>query len=215
MSYSRAAFACSLLVSSLVCGGCASFVETLFDSRNGPTPLQTGDKRAYSSFGLQPDVYTTVAKVRDAGAVTHLASRAVRLPKRPVGAVTAYEYQLPQSCGSHRFRVYEFEQTQILEYLYDRPDGGQDQIRDYVEGPSAFIKPGLWTSFDHTRSGMSQMRTDVVRTRSNLVPSVYSRGLVSGLAEMTKHDLDVAYRRALIFAEYCDSSGSTELVAAN
>ena len=209
---SSTTLACLALISTTLCTGCASFVDSVFRSQSQPISSNDPSAHPYGEFGRQPNVLSTLRTVKAAGSVRVLGSHAVHLPIKPLSAVTVFDYQLPEACGGHSFRVYEFEQTQILEYVYVRENGQQESIRDYITGPSPFVKPGLWTSYDHTARGIGEMRTEFVGTNARRAPSVYSRGLVTGLEGVAQRELDVAYRRALVFAESCNAAPESEFV---
>jgi len=118
--------------------------------------------------------------------------------------MTQFDYELPAECGGLTFRVYESGNTQILEYPYVEPDGSELEIRDYVSGTNPFIGPGLWTALDHTADSVSFMMTDFAETKNELIPEVYSKGLITGLPEALQRELGVVYRDAVHAAVLCD-----------
>ena len=195
MSYSKFSRPGAAVAISVLLGGCAFFQ---------PPPDAADEARIRSE--VEADVESTVSAVKSGGSLQLLGSRAVRLPLNPLQSISSYEYQYPETCGSHFFRVLEAGETQILEYSHLREgDGMVFVIRDYVSGPSPFIEPGLWTSYDHTSMDIPGMMVRLVESSRGITPRVYSRGLVTGLAVMTQDELDYAYRTALRAARECAS----------
>ncbi|HET8699579.1 MAG TPA: hypothetical protein VFO94_18990, partial [Gammaproteobacteria bacterium] len=135
-------------------------------------------------YGGEADVLATVAAVKRAGRAENISNRAVRLPVQEFYPMTRFEYEFPANCGRYAFRVYESGATRILEYTLVEPNGTELSIRDYVAGTNPFIKPGVWTALDHTADSVSFMMTDFAETKSQIIPEVYSKGLVTGLPEM-------------------------------
>jgi hypothetical protein len=155
---------------------------------------------------LESEVLATVQTVKGSGARSVLGSRAVRLPTREHYEIAVFDYELPAACGGYRFRVYETGSTQILEYAYDQGGGTEPYlVRDYVAGSSPFIRPGLWSSYDHTADGVSHMMTLFTETNNPLMPRAYSRGFGTDLGEATQRELDSAYREAVKAASHCTS----------
>ena len=164
-------------------------------------------------YGGESDVLATIAAVKQTGHAQSISNRAVRLPVQEFYPMTRFEYALPAACGNYTFRVYESGATQILEYAMVDAAGAELSIRDYVAGTNPFIKPGLWTALDHTADSVSFMMTDFAETKSQIIPEVYSKGLVTGLPVSLQRELGVAYRRAVHAAALCDQR-SAQLVAA-
>jgi hypothetical protein len=152
---------------------------------------------------IEADVLATIRAVKGVGSRRIVGSRAVRLPTREHYEIAVFDYAFPEACGGYRFRVYETGTTQILEYTYDQGSTGRFLVRDYVAGSSPFIRPGLWSSYDHTADSVSNMMTLFVETDNPLMPAVYSRGVVTDLATMTQRELDSAYREAIKAATHC------------
>lgn len=187
-SISKAAFA---MAAALLIGGCATYAD---------------ERRAADENTrlLEAEIVDTMSTVKASGTHQVVRSNAIRLPMQTLHPITIYAYQYPASCGSHFFRVLESGETEILEYSHLRPeDGTVFVIRDYVRGPSPFIEPGLWTSYDHTAMDIPDMMARLAKTSSAVTPHTYSQGLVTGLATMTQQELDVAYRSALKTASEC------------
>ena len=184
-----------VVLGALSCFGCASALRVVSDEGEAG-----GDGALY---GLEEEVLGTVAAVRGAGVMRLMSSRAVRLPIRTLEPITAFDYRFPQRCGGHAFRVIEAGETEILELRHERADGAEIRIRDYVAGASPFIQPGLWNSFDHTADDIGMMASQFVETTAPLFPAVYSRGLMTGLAEADRLELGSAYRDALRLAAGC------------
>jgi hypothetical protein len=152
---------------------------------------------------LESEVLAAVQAVKGSGLRRVLGSRSVRLPTREHYDITVFDYALPEACGGYRFRVYETGTTQILEYAYDQGRAEPWFVRDYIAGPSPFIRPGLWSSYDHTADGVSSMMMLFTETNNPLMPKAYSRGFGTDLAEMTQRELDSAYREAVRAASHC------------
>lgn len=155
------------------------------------------------AFGAAADVLDTVAAVKSAGAVRAMSSRAIRLPARALEPLTTFEYRYAARCGGHAFRVIESGDTQILEYRHSLADGTEVHIRDYVAGPQPFIAPGVWGAFDHTADGVGEMSSEFVEMSTTLLPTVYSKGLVTTLAGPLREQLGAAYRAALVEVRSC------------
>ena len=183
----------------LLCSACAS-VDSL-------------DAGADTRYGDQLAVKTAVGTIKSHGTHDRLSSRAIRLPERPVGEISVFDYQFPTSCGAHEFRVYEALNTQILEYQYVGQDGNSHMIRDYLSGPSPFAEPGLWSAYDHTAGSVSMMKSNVENRGDRMFVGAYSQGLVTDLPDAEQRMLGVAYRQALDEANGC--SDTTTLVSAS
>jgi len=191
-----------LLLVAASSSGCAALNDT--GTRN-PEEAGSATRNAAPAgdSGVELEVLATVQAVKRTGSRRILGSRAVRLPTRELYEIAVFDYAFPQACGGYRFRVYESGETQILEYAYEQGSAGEYLIRDYVAGSSPFIKPGLWSSYDHTADSVTHMMTLFGETNNPLMPSVYSRGVITGLAEMTQRQLDSAYREAVKAATQC------------
>jgi hypothetical protein len=188
-----------LLVASCL-GGCAAQLQDGTEGRAAEStarnfvPANTTD--------VESEVLATIQTVKGVGSRRVLGSRSVRLPTREHYEIAVFDYELPAACGGYRFRVYETGNTQILEYAYDGSTGPY-LVRDYVAGSSPFIRPGLWSSYDHTAESVSNMMVLFTETHSRLMPPAYSRGFGTDLAEMTQQELDSAYREAVKAATHC------------
>jgi len=202
----RRAVTCFLLGTSVLCGGCASLMEdfaAFWDPAGAPESSII--RQTAAIYGVEDDVRETVDIIKTVGDVSHISSRAVRLPSNPLHTITAFDYAFPVHCGGHHFRVYEADGTQILEYAYAPSDGKGYVIRDYVSGPSPFIQAGLWTAYDHTGDGVSHMSLKFARRGSGILTGTYSQGPVTGLDPSARHVLGTAYDRALRDSHACRS----------
>ena len=197
----------------LVCSGCASFWERLTAS-DTMVPFrdyaQAEEVTATASmwerpgvYGGESDVRGTVDIVKAAGEVSQLGSHAIRLPSNPLQTITAFDYEFPDVCGGHHFRVYEADGTQILEYDYVPTGGRPYVIRDYISGPHPFIRAGLWTAYDHTGDSVSEMRVQFAKRGSGILTGTYSQGPVTGLDASSRRALGTAYDRALRESHAC------------
>jgi len=184
------------VVAGALASGCSAITERL-----GARELRNADTSG--QYGLMAEISSTVASVKAKGATRLMGSHAVRLPSPLLDPISSYEYQYPMACGAYVFRVLESSDTQILEYSHLRQDGTVFVIRDYLAGPSPFIAPGLWTSYDHTSQDIPEMMARYIETASRLTPRIYSAGPVTGLATMTQQELGLAYREALDGASRC------------
>jgi hypothetical protein len=195
------------LLAAPLLGGCAAL-------QDAPTEvLPAAAPTSASEAEIESEVLATIQTVKGVGSRRVLGSRSVRLPTREHYEITVFDYELPATCGGYRFRVYETGNTQILEYTYEQGSSGPYLVRDYVAGPSRFIRPGLWSSYDHTADGVSNMMTLFTETNSPLMPSAYSRGFGTDLAERTQRELDSAYREAVKAASHCTAALSAGPVA--
>lgn len=200
----RLTVTCFLLGACLLFAGCATLLEgfaSLF-TRNGP-PESTAGQQTGAVYGVEDDVRGTVDIVKTAGVVSRISSHAIRLPSNPLRTITAFDYEFPASCGGHHFRVYEANGTQILEYAYAPLNGKGHVIRDYISGPSPFIKAGLWTAYDHTGDSISDMNHNFARRGSGILVGTYSQGPVTGLDFSARRSLGILYDRALRDAHNC------------
>ena len=179
-----------LAASVLACTACVSTGSSVSDtSANATTsPGQFGDE-----FVVQ----ATIGTIKSQGSQDRLSSRAIRLPERPLDEIAVFDYQFPQSCGGHEFRVLEASETQILEFQYAANDGHTYMIRDYVSGPSPFVKAGLWGAYDHTAGSISKMTTQFEQRGGGMFNGVYSQGLVTSLPAVEQRALGSAYQQAL------------------
>jgi hypothetical protein len=154
-------------------------------------------------FGNDIAITQTVDTVITQGSQNRVSSRAIRLPERPLGEIAVFGYQFPLSCGGHEFRVYEAQDMQILEYQYDSNDGGTQMIRDYITGPSPFVRAGLWSAYDHTADSISTMTSQFEQRGAGMFNGVYSRGLVTNLPNVERRALGSAYQQALSDVHGC------------
>lgn len=148
-------------------------------------------------FGDDFVVQATIVTIKSQGRQDRLSSRAIRLPERPLDEIFVFDYQFPQSCGGHDFRVLETGETQILEYEYAASNGDTYMIRDYVSGRNPFVQAGLWSAYDHTANSLSTMTSQIEQRGDGIINSVYSRGLVTGLPVEEQRALGSAYQEAL------------------
>jgi len=202
----RPAVTCFVLGTSVLCGGCASLMEdfaAFWDPAGAPD--SSISQQTAAIYGVEEDVRGTVDIVKTIGDVSYISSRAIRLPRNPLSTITAFDYQFPENCGGHHFRVYEADGTQILEYAYAPQDGQEHIIRDYVSGPNPFIQAGLWTAYDHTGDRVSDMNLKFARRGSGILTGTYSQGPVTGLDPSAKRVLGAAYDRALRDSDGCRS----------
>lgn len=178
---------------------------TIFRSPVETMEVTTSEWAPPGTYGGEADVRGTVDIVKTAGSVSKIGSHAIRLPRSPMRSITAFDYEFPDTCGGHRFRVYEAGDTQILEYAYEPSKGDARVIRDYVTGPSPFIEAGLWNAYDHTGDSISTMSLQFARRGSRLLKGTYSQGPVTGLDASTRRVLGAAYDRALRDSRACRS----------
>lgn len=195
-----------LLATTVACTACGS-TGSLGTSTPGHVSTTSAQASSLSTqYGASDIVQATISTVKLQGHEDHMSSRAIRLPERPFGEIAVYGYQFPPNCGAHEFRVLEAEGTQILEYRFAAADGEMQAIRDYVKGPSPFVGPGLWSAYDHTENGIATMKSEVEQRGDRLLKGVYSRGLVTGLADIEQRALGSAYQRALGDAYACQEA---------
>lgn len=190
----------SVLIAALfACTACGS-VATV--------EVETGD-----SYGDGSTVLAVVGAVKSQGVRHYISSRAIRLPEQPMGEIAVFDYQFPANCGAHVFRVYETQDAQILEYDYAGRDGRSHVIRDYVASPSPFVRPGLWSAFDHTAGNISTMTSQVGQRGDRMFHGAYSQGLVTNLPESEQRALGTAYEQALGAITTCDGSQSVAIAS--
>jgi hypothetical protein len=189
-----------LLVASCL-SGCAAQPQGGTEGRAAESTAR--NSVAANATDVESEVLATIQTVKGVGSRRVLGSRSVRLPTREHYEIAVFDYELPAACGGYRFRVYETGNTQILEYAYDQGSSGPYLVRDYVAGSSPFIRPGLWSSYDHTAESVSNMMVLFTETHNRLMPPAYSRGFGTDLAEMTQRELDSAYREAVKAATHC------------
>ena len=197
--------AAAFLGASLVCAGCASVWEdyTVFRSPVDTLEVTSSKWAPPGSFGGEEDVRGTIDIVKTGGSVSKIGSHAIRLPSNPMRPITAFDYEFPDTCGGHRFRVYEAGDVRILEYAYTAASGKSHIIRDYVDGPGPFIQAGLWNAYDHTGDSVSTMSLQYAKRGSRLLKGTYSQGPVTGLDASTRRVLGAAYDRALRDSQAC------------
>jgi len=189
---------------SLQLAGCASLANGLaaFFAKIAAPGTEVS---AVAGYGAESDVQGTIDIVKSAGDVSVVSSRAIRLPKNPLHAITTFAYEFPGDCGGHRFRVYEADGTQILEYAYAAGDGGAYLIRDYISGPSPFIQAGLWSAYDHTEDSVANMSLHFETRIDGFLAGTYSKGPVTGLNTPEKQAFGRAYEQALRDTHICRS----------
>lgn len=204
MKKMRLTVTCLLLGACLLSAGCASLLDG-FASLFRATPDSIVAQQTGEVYGVENDVRETVDIVKTAGIVSRISSHAIRLPSNPLRTITSFDYEFPDTCGGHHFRVYEANGTQILEYAYAPLHGKGHIIRDYISGPSPFIKAGLWTAYDHTGDSVADMNLSFARRGSGILVGTYSQGPVTGLDPSARRVLGTAYDRALRDSHGCRS----------
>ena len=193
------------LGASVLFGGCASLWDD-YSTFRVPVEMTEVTSSVWvppGVYGGEADVRGTVDIVKTVGDVSEIGSHAIRLPSNPLRTITAFDYEFPDICGGHHFRVYEANGTQILEYAYAPPDGKGHVIRDYVTGPNPFIGAGLWTAYDHTGDSVSDMDLTFSSRGSGIFTGTYSQGPVTGLDRSARRVLGRAYDRALRDSQAC------------
>jgi hypothetical protein len=186
-----------LTVTVAACSACVSTGGSAVGMAGGVTSSPTPTSGSAGLYGDEFSVQATIGAIKLRGNQDRMSSRAIRLPERPLGEIAVFGYQFPLSCGGHEFRVYETQDTQILEYQFDSNDGGSQMIRDYISGPSPFVKPGLWSAYDHTADSISTMTSQFEQRTGKSMHGVYSQGLVTGLPAVEQRELGNAYQQAL------------------
>jgi len=184
--------------------GCTMLTELLGSRSDRAGASESANSEIKSElYGADSDVRATVNAVKSVGDISVISSRALRLPVFPLSAITKFDYQFPNRCGGHHFRVYETNGTQILEFEYAPAHGERFVIRDYLSGPNSFVQPGLWSAYDHTAGSVSEMDMIFASRGSGILIGTYSQGPVTGLDPTDKHTLGVAYDRALRDSRAC------------
>lgn len=194
-----------ILASGLI--ACSACVST-GSSTNGVTTYALNDEPSIASnqFGNKSAVQATIGAIKSEGSQDRVSSRAIRLPERPLGEIAVYDYQFPQSCGGHGFRVLEANEMLILEYEYAAHDGVAYKIRDYVAGPTPFVQAGLWGPYDHTADSISTMTSHFEKSGDRMFSGVYSQGLVTGLPVSEQQALGAAYQQAVSDVYSCGNN---------
>ena len=192
-----------VLISTITCGACApmgGFGYSLAGSESmsfTSTSVQSVDQ-----YGNTDAIKRAIGVVKTHGTESHVSSRAIRLPESPLGEVTVFSLELPSNCGGHAFRVIEADGVRILEFEYRQGAGDTYQIRDYVTGPSPFVRPGLWTAYDHTADSISSMKSQFSNIGGRHA-SMYSQGLVTSLPAPERQILGKAYQSAISDVRSC------------
>jgi len=203
VSQARLLFVSLLMSMAVSLGGCTMLTE-LFGSRSDRGASESAASEIKSEFyGADSDVRATADAVKSVGDISVISSRALRLPMFPLDAITTFDYRFPSHCGGHHFRVYETDGTQILEFEYASAKGERFVIRDHLSGPNPFARPGLWSAYDHTADGVSEMTIKYQNRGSGILVGTYSRGPVTGLDATSKHELGIAYDRAIRDSHDC------------
>lgn len=187
----------ALAVTMVACTACVSTGDSTAGITGGVTSSPTRSGGSAGLYGDEYAVQATIGTIKLQGNQDRMSSRAIRLPERPLGEIAVFGYQFPLSCGGHEFRVYETQDTQILEYQYDSNVGGTQMIRDYISSPSPFVKPGLWSAYDHTAGSISTMTSQFEQQTGKSMKGVYSQGLVTNLPDAEQRALGSAYQQAL------------------
>lgn len=192
-----------VLVSAISCAACVpmgGFGSSLAGSES--MSFTSGSGQSVDQYGNGEAIEQAIGVVKAHGTEIHVSSRAIRLPEKPLGEVTVFSLELPSNCGGHAFRVIEADGIRILEFEYRRGAGDTHRIRDYVTGPSPFVRPGLWTAYDHTADGISSMKSQFSNTGGRH-GNMYSRGLVTGLPATERQILGRAYQSAISDVRSC------------
>ncbi len=189
-----------LVATTVVCAGCETMGNLGFGANSGDTKSTETNADLGDLSGLYGDEYAvrvTIGTIKTQGSLNRLGSHAIRLPEQPLSEISVFNYQFPSSCGGHEFRVYEADSLQILEYEYAPVAGRSYVIRDYVSASNPFVKPGLWTAYDHTADSIATMSSQFEKRGYGMFNGVYSQGLVTNLPAEDQLELGNAYRRAL------------------
>lgn len=205
MNKSTVAATICLICATLLCGGCSLFDGFANWGKRSSAPQNSTETPSATPYGVETAVRQTLDVVKTAGHKRVIGSRAIRLPSHPLNEITAFEYEFPGTCGGHQFRVYETDETQILEYRYTPAGGSRYVIRDYITGPNPFIQAGLWSAYDHTADGVGDMTLQFEKRGSGILTGTYSQGPVTGLDASEKRTLGRAYDRALRDTYACRS----------
>jgi len=199
-----------LAASMLACSACVSTGSSVFGTGVHSSATAGNTTIASGQFGDEIAIQATIGRIKSNGDQNRLSSRAIRLPERHLGEIAVFDYQFPQRCGGHEFRVLEASETQILEYQFAANDGDTYMIRDYVSGPSPFVKAGLWSANDHTADSISTMTSQVAQSGDRMFSGAYSQGLVTGLPVAEQRALGAAYHQAV--SDVYDCQGTRTLV---
>jgi hypothetical protein len=192
--------ALAAIATSAACAACAPMDTTVSGSASSGNRLMSpsyASGNPTDQFGNDFAITQTIDTVINQGSRNRVSSRAIRLPERPLGEIAVFGYQFPFTCGGHEFRVYETSDSQILEYQYDSNSGERQVIRDYISGPSPFVRPGLWSAYDHTADSISTMTSQYEMRGAGMFNGVYSQGLVTNLPDVEQRALGSAYQQAL------------------
>ena len=189
-----------VLFIAITCAACAPMGSSGYSSSlDGTKPMSlTSDTiQSVDQYGNDYAIEQTIRTVISNGSEDRLSSRAIRLPEQPLSEIAVFGYRFPSVCGGHKFRVYEAQGLQILEYSYASQDGDEHMIRDYISGPSPFVQAGLWTAYDHTADSISTMTTQFEKRGDGMFNGVYSQGLVTSLPAVEQRALGNAYQQAI------------------
>lgn len=195
-----------VLFIAITCAACAPMGGSGYSfSLDGTKPMSlTSDAdQSVDQYGNDYAIEQTIRTVISNGSKDRLSSRAIRLPEQPLSEIAVFGYRFPSICGGHKFRVYEAQGMQILEYSYASQDGDERMIRDYISGPSPFVQAGLWTAYDHTADRVSSMNMQFAIRGKGLLAGTYSQGPMTDLDPSAKRVLGAAYDRALRDSKAC------------
>jgi len=188
----------ALILIACCLGGCSGFLQNISPFGSNP-----GKPAAGTPESTNEQVRHVVDQVKTAGERNELSSVAVDLPRQPLEAIIRYDLTYPESCGGHRFRLYESDGIQVLEYVYTSLDNREFEIRDYIQGPGPFVEAGLWSAYDHTADTIDDMNLQYEQRGTGAIIGTYSRGAVSSLPDEQKRILAMAYENALADVETC------------
>ncbi len=192
-----------VLVSTITCAACVPMGGSGYSLAGSESmSFTSGTGQTIDQYGSGDAIERAISVVKTHGTESHLSSRAIRLPENPLGEVTVFSLELPSNCGGHAFRVIEADGVRILEFEYRQGAGDTRQIRDYVAGPSPFVRPGLWTAYDHTADSISSMKTQFSNPGGRH-GNMYSQGLVTSLPATERQILGKAYQSAISDVRSC------------
>ena len=192
-----------VLVSTITCAACVpmgGFGSSLAGSES--MSFTSGTGQTIDQYGDSDAIEQAIGVVKTHGTESHVSSRAIRLPESPLGEVTVFSLELPSNCGGHAFRVIEADGVRILEFEYRQGAGATHRIRDYIAGPSPFVRPGLWSAYDHTADSISSMKSQFSNSGGRH-GSMYSQGLVTSLPAAERQILGRAYQSAISDVRSC------------
>lgn len=183
-------------------------VELALGSDGQKRPYIVFDNKRYISgpYGDQDEISSLVDTIKGNSTPVTVSNRSINLPNKAANLMlTVYDYTAPDACGGHSFHVYEGDELQILQFDYPT-ERDITCIRDYTQGPTPFVSPGLWGPYDHTDEtamDMCLLAGDADKDGMGLLEGGYEIGWITNIVDWKQAELGNEYANAVSTTNRC------------